>query len=47
MHENDVSYLIRKAAFEIHSTLGPGMLESVYETLLAHGLKKEGLDVKT
>jgi len=47
MHENDISYLIRKAAFEIHSTLGPGMLESVYETLMVHELKKEGLDVKT
>ncbi|MDO7873419.1 GxxExxY protein [Hymenobacter sp. ASUV-10] len=47
MHENDISYLIRKAAFEIHSTLGPGMLESVYETLMVHELKKTGLDVKT
>lgn len=47
MHENDISYLIRKAAFEIHSGLGPGMLESVYETLMTHELKKAGLEVKT
>lgn len=47
MHENDISYLIRKAAFEIHSGLGPGMLESVYETLMVHELAKSGLDVKT
>ncbi len=46
-HENDVSYLIRKAAYTIHLTLGPGLLESVYETLLAHELRKLGLDVQT
>lgn len=46
-HENDVSYLIRKAAYIIHTTLGPGLLESVYETLLCHELRKLGLDVQT
>ncbi len=47
MHENDISYLIRKAAFEIHTGIGPGMLESVYETLMLHELTKAGLAVKT
>lgn len=47
MHENDISFLIRKSAFAIHTTLGPGLLESVYETLLSHELHKSGLDVKT
>ncbi|TDN38978.1 GxxExxY protein [Hymenobacter sp. UV11] len=46
-HENDISYLIRKAAYTLHTTLGPGLLESVYETLLTHELRKLGLDVKT
>lgn len=47
MHENELSFLIRKAAFNIHSTLGPGLLESVYETLLCHELRKAGLQVQT
>lgn len=45
-HENDISYLIRKAAYAIHTTLGPGLLESVYETLMCHELRKHGLDVQ-
>ena len=47
MHENDISFLIRKSAFAIHTALGPGLLESVYETLLCHELRKAGLNVKT
>ena len=46
MHQNDISYLIRKAAFTIHTALGPGLLESVYETLLRHELQKAGLAVE-
>jgi GxxExxY protein len=46
-HENDISYLIRKAAHDIHVALGPGLLESVYETLLCHELRKAGLTVQT
>jgi GxxExxY protein len=45
-HENDISYLIRKSAYAIHTTLGPGLLESVYETLMCHELRKHGLDVQ-
>ncbi|WP_375418404.1 GxxExxY protein [uncultured Hymenobacter sp.] len=47
MRENEVSYLVRKAAYTIHMALGPGLLESVYETLLAHELRKLGLHVQT
>ncbi len=47
MHENELSYLIRGAAFRVHTKLGPGLLESVYETALAHELRKEGLNVIT
>jgi len=33
------------AAFTVHKTLGPGLLEGVYEVCLAHELKKRGLSV--
>lgn len=46
MHENEISFLIRKAAFEVHTALGPGLLESVYETALTYELRNAGLDVK-
>ncbi len=47
MHENDLSYIIRGAAFKVHSTLGPGLLESVYETAVAHELRKKGIEVRS
>jgi GxxExxY protein len=34
------------AAFKVHSTLGPGLLESVYEVCLAHELIKRGLKIQ-
>ncbi len=46
MKENDLSYLIRGAAFKVHSALGPGLLESVYEVALSHELIKRGLEVR-
>jgi GxxExxY protein len=42
---NSLSGMIVDAAFHIHSTLGPGLLESVYEIVLEHELKKRGLKV--
>ena len=47
MHENIVSERILKAAFKVHSALGPGLLESVYEAVLAYELRKDGLEVET
>lgn len=47
MHENELSYLIRGAAFKVHTKLGPGLLESVYEAALVFELQKEGLEVLT
>ncbi|MBN1130428.1 MAG: GxxExxY protein [Chitinispirillaceae bacterium] len=38
MHENEVSEKIIGAAIEVHRTLGPGLLESVYEEALCHEL---------
>jgi GxxExxY protein len=46
MDENDISYQIRGAIFTVYNALGPGLLESVYETVLAYVLTKNGLDVK-
>ncbi len=40
--ENDVARAIVDAAFKIHTTLGPGSLESVYETVLTHELERRG-----
>jgi GxxExxY protein len=34
------------AAFAVHSKLGPGLLESVYEKCLAHAIRKRGLVVQ-
>lgn len=34
------------AAFAVHSALGPGLLESVYEVCLVHELKKRGVKVE-
>ena len=47
MTENDISYDIRGAAFKVHSNLGPGLLESVYEIALMHELTKMGYEVKS
>ena len=45
MTENAIATLIVDAAFKIHKTLGPGLLESVYQSILAHELQKRGLRV--
>lgn len=45
--ENDISYLIRGAIFKVYNELGPGLLESVYETILKYELQKQGLEVKS
>ena len=45
MHENEVARLIVDAAYKVHTTLGPGLLESVYEEVLAYELSKRDLKV--
>ena len=47
MNENELSYKIIGAAMELHKTLGPGLLESVYEAALAFDLREMGIEVKT
>ena len=46
MTENEIATQIVDAAFKIHTTLGPGLLETVYEVVLAHELQKRGLHVE-
>jgi GxxExxY protein len=43
---NQVAKEIVDSAFRVHSTLGAGLLESVYEICLEHELKKRGLRVE-
>ncbi len=46
MTENEISYIIRGSIFKVFKTLGPGLLESAYEVVLTHELKKAGLEVR-
>ena len=46
MNENMIAKEIVDAAFQVHTRLGPGLLETVYEVVLAHELKKRGLSVE-
>ena len=43
MSENEIARQIVDAAFKIHTTLGPGLLESVYQAVLGFELQKRGL----
>ena len=46
MSENDIAKIVVDSALQIYKVLGPGLLESVYEELLAHDLIKRGLEVE-
>ena len=46
MTENEVAKAVVDSAFQVHTRLGPGLLESVYEVVLAYELKKRGLKVE-
>ena len=45
MHENQIAREIVNAAYVVHKRLGPGLLESVYEAVLAYELSKRRLQV--
>ena len=47
MEYNEISFLIRKSIFNVYNDIGPGLLESVYEKILAYELHNHGLEVKT
>ena len=46
MTENEIARVVVDACFSIHSTLGPGLLESVYEKILSYELADIGLYVE-
>jgi len=46
MTENEIARQIVDAAYKIHSTLGPGLLESAYQAILVYELQKRGLKVE-
>ena len=45
MTENEISRLIVDSAFKIHTTLGPGLYESVYEITMAYELQRRGCSI--
>ncbi len=45
MKENEVAKVVVDAAYQIHVTLGPGLLESAYAAALDYELQKRGLSV--
>lgn len=47
MELNDLTYRIRGAIYKVHSALGPGLFESVYEAALVYELMELNLNVKS
>lgn len=46
MTENEISKVIVDCAFQVHTKLGPGLLESVYEAVMVKLLERRGLTVE-
>jgi GxxExxY protein len=46
MTENEIGKVIVDAAVTVHREVGPGLLETVYEVILAHELRQRGLRVE-
>jgi GxxExxY protein len=46
MTENEIAREVLDAAFLVHTKLGPGLLETVYEVVLAHELRKKTISVE-
>jgi GxxExxY protein len=42
-----IAKIVLDAAFEVHSRLGPGLLESAYQACLLHELKERGINVES
>ena len=45
MTDNELTYEIRGAIFDVYNELGPGLLESVYKEALTFELERRGLEV--
>ena len=46
MTDNEITYEIRGAVYDVYKNLGPGLLESVYEEALCFELEQRGLRVE-
>jgi GxxExxY protein len=46
MTENDIAAVVVDASFQIHTRLGPGLLETVYEHILSRELRARALTVQ-
>ena len=46
MKENEIATAVVEAAYKLHTGLGPGIFETVYEVTLAHELRKRGYRVE-
>nr|WP_310586917.1 GxxExxY protein [Runella slithyformis] len=46
MHENEISQIVVNTCFKIHTQLGPGLFESVYEEIVYYELLQSGLYVE-
>ncbi len=46
MTENEIGTIVVEAAIKVHRKLGPGLLESVYQKVLAYELERQGLSVQ-
>lgn len=46
LNENQITAQILNVAFELHTKLGPGLLESAYEIILAHELRSRGFRIE-
>ena len=46
MKHDEIARVVVESAFALHKELGPGLLESVYEVLLADALRERGLSVE-
>ena len=47
MTENEISFIVRGAIYDIYKEFGPGLFEKVYEKILKIRLQKLGLSVQT
>jgi GxxExxY protein len=47
MLENEITKIVIDCAYKIHSTLGPGLLESAYQAILVHELRKRNIEFES
>ena len=46
VNENELASIVVDCAYKVHTKLGPGLLESVYEIVLAHEIRGHGVTVE-